>query len=131
MPTPASLRWLVGTWTQKAQDLTITETWRMTESGVLLGAGETRRNGVLVFQETLRIEADPTGRAVYVAWPQGSPSPTRFVAIDGPLKSVEFANPAHDFPKKIRYRVDSSGKLHATVEGDARKEEWTYERSTP
>ena len=37
--------------------------------------------------------------------------------IDG--TSVTFENPAHDFPKMVRYSLRADGMLEATVSGDA------------
>ena len=55
---------------------------------------------------------------MYIAQPGGRP-PTEFTLtrIDG--EQATFENPAHDFPKVIRYAKRPDGVLEATVSGGA------------
>ncbi len=75
------------------------------------------RAGRPVAFEFLRIELAP-GETAYVAQPQGRP-PVRFaLRAHGPRFAL-FANPAHDFPKRIRYERVDEDTLAASVDAGA------------
>lgn len=67
----------------------------------MLGISQTVRSGRTEF-EFLRIESVERGVVDYVAQPSGRP-PTRFRLTDNSATHADFANPAHDFPQRIRY----------------------------
>ncbi len=66
---------------------------------------------------------------VYVALPFDKGA-TEFRLESLRPQEVVFANEAHDYPKRIRYRLEADGTLVARVEGDGdRAEEWRYTRA--
>jgi hypothetical protein len=67
--------------------------------------------------EFLRIETREDG-IYYVAQPQGRCPATPFKLVSLDAGEAVFANPEHDFPKRIRYRRGPDGTLIARVEGD-------------
>ncbi len=56
------------------------------------------------------------GGLVYIAQPNGRP-PTEFVLTGMTADSATFENPAHDFPKMIRYTRRPDGSLEARISG--------------
>jgi hypothetical protein len=128
----AELAWLEGHWVGSAGPLQMEEIWTSAAGGALVGLHKdvVTRDGTLRMAsfEFLRIEATADGIA-YVAQPGGRP-PTRFALVEsGPGRAV-FANPAHDFPRRILYWLDDAGALHARIEGpkDGQTvgQEWTW-----
>jgi hypothetical protein len=129
-PTLADLAWLAGHWSVELGPTRIEEVWLAPAGGFLLGMNRTApKNGKGSF-EYLRIEQRKDG-IVYVASPGGR-APTDFPLADFGKDFALFANPAHDFPKEIRYELTKDGDLHARVSGEAggkeQAEEWTWKR---
>ncbi|MBZ5609838.1 MAG: DUF6265 family protein [Acidobacteriia bacterium] len=65
--------------------------------------------------------------------PGGQP-PTDFKPTKSSASLAVFENPKHDHPKVITYRLESSGTLVATIEGDEdgqhKKEEFRFQRAS-
>lgn len=120
-PAPASSRptaalgWLAGCWAGRAGDTLVEEQWTAPRGGVLLGTGRTTRGDALVAFEQLRI-SERGDTLVYAAAPSGqAPAELRAPASSG--TELVFADPAHDFPQRIRYRPVGADSLVARVEG--------------
>lgn len=122
-PRLADLAWLAGHWRSEKPGRVVEEVWLPSRGGMLLGMNRTTtsRGGQFEF---LRID-EHAGVISYLASPGGRP-PTVF-----PLKSlagqvVEFENPDHDFPKRIRY-ARTGDTLVASIHGDNDKSmSWTW-----
>jgi uncharacterized protein DUF6265 len=121
-----ALAWMSGTWEGRdAQGLEMEEVWLPAKGGTMLGVHRDVARGRTVSFEFLRIAAEAEG-VVYWASPQGRPATPFKLSETGPRRAV-FANPAHDFPKRILYWIDEGGALHARIEGDGGKAmEWTW-----
>jgi hypothetical protein len=70
------------------------------------------------------------GGLVYVAQRGGRP-PTDFVLTELTPDSATFENPAHDFPKMIRYAKRGDGTLEARVSDGGQRAETFIFRRTP
>lgn len=118
--------WMSGTWRITTDGATSEETWSHDDGTTMTGMHRDLRPGKKTWFEFLRIEQRGDS-LVYIAMPGGRP-PTEF-----PLKSagdlrIEFENPEHDFPRRIRYWRDGV-RLCARVEGEGEKaEQWCWER---
>lgn len=119
MPTPAraaigGIGWLAGAWTgTRASGSTIEERWSPPLGGAMLGASRTVSRGRMSAFEYLRIVERDSG-LVYIAQPNGA-APTDFVLTElSPTRAV-FANPRHDYPKRIVYELSADGALSATI----------------
>jgi hypothetical protein len=124
----AQLAWLAGTWTGGTGGLALEERWTPAAGGAMLAVSRTVKDGRMVAFEFLRI-VERDGTLVYIAQPGGRP-PTEFRlrAIDA--SGATFENPAHDFPKVIRYARREDGRLEARVSDGAGKGElFVFERS--
>jgi len=131
-PTVESLAWMAGAWQGRDADGTeMEETWLAPKGGTLLGLHRDVAGGRTVSFEFLRIAAEAEG-VVYSASPHGKP-PTPFKLAEAGARRAVFANPAHDFPKRILYWIDDAGAMHARIEGDGPSGamEWTWKRAKP
>jgi hypothetical protein len=127
-PAPATLgdlTWLGGSWAGTLGTAAIEERWTPAEGGAMLAVSRTVRNTAVAEFEFLCV-AERAGSLVYSAMPNGRAPATDFMltAIDG--TGATFENPAHDFPKKIRYALQSDGTLQATISGAPGQRTLTY-----
>jgi len=129
-PALADLAWMAGHWASDKDGTHTEEVWLAPAGALMLGMNRAvAKSGPTSF-EFLRIEQRKNG-LVYVASPGGKGA-TDFALSDFGERFVLFANPAHDFPKAIRYELDAAGALHASISGDAEGKEaameWTWKR---
>jgi hypothetical protein len=115
--TIAQVAWLSGTWTGTTGGATIEERWTPAARGSMLAVARTLKNGVMVAFEFLCI-VEREGGVVYSAMPNGRTPATDFGLTAVDAASATFENPAHDFPKKIRYALRPDGSLEATISGE-------------
>ena len=114
------LAWLAGAWrTSGAPE--VEEYWSQPKASMMIGMGRTIVRGKTVETEFLRIEATSTG-VDYVARPGGA-GETRFKLVRASGNEAVFENKAHDFPKRLIYRLEKGGGLVARVEGDGSEKE--------
>src|SRR5688572_22469118 len=131
----ASLGWLQGVWTRREGDRCTAESWMSPRGTVLMGWSTTVEADRTVEWEHLRIGRRDGGDLFYVATPSGQTTTdfriTRNETTDIGDQLLEMENPAHDFPSRIRYRLQNA-TLHVRIEGaDGQGREWTFERDRP
>lgn len=116
--SPSRLKWLAGCWRATTPRHTIDEQWMAPSGDMLLGMSRgTRRiagRDTVVEYEFMRIFARGDS-VIFRAHPKGQAG-GEFPAERMDDSSVVFANPAHDFPQRILYRI-SGDSLHASIEG--------------
>jgi Domain of unknown function (DUF6265) len=127
----ADLAWLAGDWAGTHGQSTIEERWTPAGGGAMLAVARTIKDDRLAAFEFLRV-VERGGGLVYIAQPNGRP-PTEFVMTQVAADSVTFENPAHDFPKMIRYTRKADGSLEARVSGAAgeRPQVFVFARQSP
>lgn len=119
MPTPAKatiggIGWLAGAWTgTRSSGSTIEERWSPPLGGAMLGVSRTVSRGRMSAFEYLRMVERDSG-LVYIAQPNGA-APTDFVLTELTSTRAVFANPRHDYPKRIVYELSADGALTATI----------------
>jgi hypothetical protein len=124
----SQVAWLAGTWTGSAGETTFEERWTEPAGGAMLAVSRTVKGARMVGFEFLRI-VERDGGLVYIAQPNGRP-PTEFVLTALTGESATFENPAHDFPKVIRYGTRPDGGLEARVsDGGQRADTFVFRRS--
>lgn len=123
------LDWLAGAWCTDDGKLTSEEHWLSQRGGLMLGMSRTITKRGTEF-EFIRIELDSKG-ARYIAQPSGGPA-TVFELVEAKERSVLFANPQHDFPKRIRY-TRHANTLTARIDGgdDRSAREFVWKRCQP
>lgn len=115
----AQLAWLGATWIGTAgRATTVEERWTPPASGTMLAVGRTLRGAELAGFEFVCI-AERDGSLAYIAMPNGRTPATIFTLTSITTDSATFENPAHDYPKLIRYTRLADGSLQTAVSGGA------------
>lgn len=83
------------------------------------------REGMMFGFEFLCI-VERNGGLVYQAMPNGRQPATDFTLTKMEGNSLTFENPAHDYPKMIRYTLTPDGTLEAVTSGDGRQKPQTF-----
>lgn len=112
----ADLAWLAGCWQAVDAEPGSGELWSAPAGGTLLGVARTVRDGRTVAHEFLQIRETGDGGLVYVALPSLQREASFPLLRLAPHEAV-FANPEHDFPQRISYRLEADGTLRARIEG--------------
>jgi hypothetical protein len=105
---------LHGCWERRAGNRVVEEQWMRPRGGAMLGMSRTVRGDTLIEWEFLRLY-ERGQQLVYAAQPARQP-PAEFTSTSIERDVITFANPAHDFPQRIIYRL-SGDSLFARIEG--------------
>jgi uncharacterized protein DUF6265 len=119
------LSWLPGTWIGGGGPVAVEERWTPAGGGAMLAVSRTVRGGRMVAFEFLCI-TERQGSLVYTAMPNGRSPATDFLLTAIDATSATFENPAHDFPKTIRYALKGDGTLDATISGASGERAQTF-----
>ena len=123
--TMAQVEWIAGVWTGARGSSTIEERWTPPAGGSMLAISRTLRDGLQsAFEFLCIVERD--GGLVYTAMPNGRTPATDFTLTKVDATSATFENPAHDFPKMIRYTKLPDGSLEATISGEGGQKPQTF-----
>lgn len=123
--------WMAGTWMTEEGASWTDEVWTDPRGGIMLGLSRSGFGSQLDSWETIRIEQRRDGTMVYVAQPHGKPA-VEFPMVLISEEAVEFANPAHDYPQRIRY--SRQGKLlvaEISLLDGSRAMRWNYRQVIP
>ena len=132
-PAAATIRdvaWIAGGWVSAGAS-TVEERWTPAAGGAMLGMSRTIRGDRMTEFEFLRI-VERNGGLIYIAQPNGR-TPTEFILTALDATSATFENPAHDFPKMIRYAKRADGGLEASISGGpgTKAMSWTFRSVGP
>jgi hypothetical protein len=124
--TLSQLPWTPGIWSgTNAAGTTFEEHWHPIAGGSMIGVNRVvRSNGQMSSFEFLCV-VERDGGLVYQAMPGGAPA-TDFTLTAIDATSATFENPAHDFPKLIKYTRREDGSLHAMVSGGGNSKPLNY-----
>lgn len=125
----SDLDWLAGHWCGEQGKTFSEETWMAPRGGLLVGMHRDTRDGKATGFEFMRI-ARQDGRWVLLVQPGGA-TVTAFPAERVEEGRVVFANPAHDFPKRVIYSRPDAGTLKARIDDGqdgGQAMEWTWRR---
>jgi hypothetical protein len=103
-----------GCWERRAGNRIVEEQWLRPRGGTMLGMSRTVRGDSLIEYEFVRLYQRGE-QLVYAAQPSGQ-APAAFTSTAITEKAIVFANPQHDFPQRISYRL-AGDSLFARVEG--------------
>ena len=122
------LGWLSGDWVSEGNGRWAEEQWSEPRGGLMLGLGRSGKGARAMGFEFMRIALDAGGKPVFWGSPGGSGA-VPFALVEEGAHGATFANPKHDFPKRISYRRDGD-RLVATVSGDepGNAHSWSYRR---
>lgn len=120
---------MAGCWERSNGERWTQECWMEPRAGLMLGTSREGKGSELVIWEWMRIEQSADGSITFYASPRGAP-PSGFQARTVTADSIEFANPAHDYPQRIRYWI-AEGNLEAEISriDGTDPSRWSYRRS--
>lgn len=131
-PKNAALpEWMGGTWMTEEGASWTDEVWTDPRGGMMLGVSRTGFGSELNNWEIIRIEQRRDGTMAYVAQPKGKDAVV-FPMVLISDAAVEFANPSHDYPQRIRYW--RQGKLlvaEISLLDGSRSMRWNYRQVIP
>ena len=123
--TMAQVAWISGMWTGTMGTSTIEERWTPSAGGSMLALSRTLRDGLMpAFEFLCIVERD--GGLVYTAMPNGRTPATDFTLTKIDDSSATFENPAHDYPKMIRYTKRPDGSLEAVISAEGGQKAQTF-----
>lgn len=103
-----------GCWERRSGNRVVEEQWMRPRGGTMMGMSRTVRGDTVVEYEFVRL-FERKEALVYAAQPSGQPS-AEFTSTQIADGAITFANPQHDFPQRVIYRL-AGDSLHARVEG--------------
>ena len=129
MPAAELPGFLTGCWEHRDGARWTQECWTDPRAGQMMGSGRSGEGDKLRSWEWMRIVQGDDGAIVFLGSPGGI-APTPFRARQLTATAAEFANPAHDYPQRIRYEL-KDGQLEAEVSllDGSKAERWRYRRA--
>lgn len=105
--------WMTGAWQRSDGEKWADEYWTPPRGGIMIGASRSGTGEKLGFWEHMRIVREADGQIAFWAI-AGEQQPVRFAATHVGASEIVFANPAHDYPQRIRYWLEA-GELRAEI----------------
>lgn len=113
--------WLIGNWTSKMPEGTLTESWKKLNDSTYIGSSYFILNNAkdTLHNETITL-TQKEEELIYCATVQGqnNDEPVTFKYNPAIENELVFENPSHDYPQKISYKKTASTKLIATISGN-------------
>ena len=109
----ADVAWIAGDWMSTTAAGSIEERWSTGAGGGMIATSRTLRGDVMTEFEFLCI-SEREGTLVYTAMPNAGTA-TDFTLTKLDADSATFENPAHNFPKMIRYVKRPDGGMDAMI----------------
>lgn len=123
--------WMAGTWMMEDGAEWSDEVWTDPRGGMMIGVSRSGFGPQLQSWEVAQIRVKPDGTISLFAQPQGKGA-YEFPMVLISEESIEFANPAHDYPQRIRYW--RQGKLlmaEISLLDGSRAVRWNYRPVVP
>lgn len=118
--------WMAGMWQMQDGAAWAEEMWTEPRDGMMLGMGREGFGARVRVWESTRIITKGEGKLVYVAQVKGAAA-VEFPMTVGSDESIEFANPAHDYPQRIHYwRQGQLLMAEVSMMDGSRAERWNY-----
>jgi hypothetical protein len=109
-----NLTWLLGVWTDKSGKTK--EAWKKVSTATFEGEGAIKQDGQWVTYESLRL-VEMSGELFFVAKVGHNLLPVAFKVSQCDKNGVSFANPLHDFPKELTYKLTAKNQIAIEVKG--------------
>ena len=123
--------WLAGTWVMEDGATWADELWTDPRGGMMLGVARNGFGPDLEGWELAQIVTRKDGSLAYVVQPKGK-DPVEFPLVLISASAIEFANPAHDFPQRIRYWRQGKLLMAEVSKMDGSKaQRWNYRPVIP
>jgi hypothetical protein len=110
--------WLIGNWVTHFPEADVYESWKRVNDHELAGYSYTRQQGDSIPFESIQLIENENGLH-YIVTGAGHPSDSsvRFTASQVKDDFLQFENPQHDFPTRIRYRRVTPDSIYAEISG--------------
>lgn len=120
--------WMAGQWVEETEAGWTEESWLPPRAGMMIGVSRSGKGETLQIWELARIAPDEAGRLTFWASPKGR-APSPFPLVSASATEIVFANPAHDYPQRIRYWREGADLLAEISLADGSKPmRWHYRR---
>lgn len=117
-----TLVFMAGCWAAGGGTTVFEEIWTKPNGGTMIGLARAVAKERTTFTEHMEIREEKGEITMYVQIRlPGKITP--FKLTSSTETEAVFSNPEHDFPKRIIYRKQADGSLHARIEGDGGKHE--------
>ena len=127
-PPPVLPGWMAGCWIEETGDAWTEECWTAARRGSMLGSGRVGTGASLRSWEVMQILGGPDGLAFWAA--PGGANRTRFALVSSTATEIVFANPANDYPQRIRYwRAGAMLKAEISLADGSKPMRWSFRRS--
>lgn len=112
-------KWLLGDWQMERKSGVMTESWEKVNDSSFEGKSYmTSKEGVQKVLEEMQLVYRKKGYHFISAVPgQNKELPVSFTINDFSDKHFLAENPAHDFPRRIKYELMKQDSLHAWIDG--------------
>jgi len=132
--TIESFGWLNGSWAMKENDGTITEQWKQVNDSLMEGSSDfIKGDSVFPFEKIRLFRRGGNFYYEAKAAKQNNEQPVEFTLSSFSDSGFVAENPAHDFPKRITYRLVNKDSIHAVVDGGPqqpdKKSEFYYSKT--
>lgn len=94
--------WLAGQWLMEDGAAWAEQQWMAPRGQEMLGLGREGFGPTLEAWQSMRIAVKPGGKLTLYLQPKGAPA-TEFALSAASDDAIEFTNPGHAFPQRIRY----------------------------
>lgn len=120
--------WMAGSWIETKDQSWAEEYWTLMRGGIMIGASRSGKGEALRDWEHLRITRDADGGMTYWALPGGADA-VPFKMTSSSANEIVFANPAHDYPQRIRYwREGKMFNAEISLADGSKTVRWSYAR---
>ncbi|MES2058647.1 MAG: DUF6265 family protein, partial [Pseudomonadota bacterium] len=115
-----------GCWIMQAGQKWTEECWTSPRAAMMLGSGRSGTGDKLQSWEANQILPDADGKPVFWASPDGG-TRVAFPMLSQGASEIIFANPAHDYPQRIRYwREGETLNAEISLADGSRPMRWRY-----
>jgi hypothetical protein len=122
--------WFLGRWENKTPEGTFSEEWKIENDSLYIGESYFINNNDTLFAETVRLEQRKNDLFYIVSVPnQNEDQPVAFKLTSSTSNYLIFENPAHDFPKKITYKLVTKDSLYAEISGDGKSQGFPFTKT--
>lgn len=105
--------WMAGCWTGDDGGAWSEECWSAPRGGSMMGHSRSGRGTELSMWEATQIMREADGTVTFWASPRGA-ARSPFPIVSRGAAEIVFANPAHDYPQRLRYWREGD-TLHAEI----------------
>jgi hypothetical protein len=121
--------WFLGKWENKTSEGTFSEEWKVENDTIYLGESYFINNNDTLFSETVRLEQRENDLFYIVTVTnQNDAKPVEFKLTSSTSDYLVFENSAHDFPKKITYKLVTKDSLYAEISGDGKNQAFPFKK---